>query len=340
MESFYKNPKFIRKGGKQRKMRKELKILFAGIVTLLVFGIYSALLASNYPTRSIELISPNAPGGGMDFAANLFKNKVERILGQPIILNFKTGAAGVTGTVYAKSCKPDGYTLMLASISTLVISPLTKKGAGYNLDDFTPICTLTAIPLVFCVREDSPYKTMQDFIQAAKTKKIKYATHGAFTTAHICMEALGRMAGFQATHIPHTGAAAAMTASLGGHVDMAISATTAFVGPGRLRILTIAQEKRFEDYPDVPTLKELGYPLSGEITYSLWAPKGIPKEIVNRIYEAYKRALEENREEIIKVARGGEQTVLLLNGEELRKKYQGQYEFYKKTLGEIGMLIK
>jgi tripartite-type tricarboxylate transporter receptor subunit TctC len=321
-------------------MRKGWIILLFGIGILLTIGVYSEPAASDYPTRPIELISPNAPGGGMDFAANLYKNKVEKILGKPMILNFKIGAAGATGTVYAKGCKPDGYSLMLASISTLVLPPLTKRGAGYTLDDFTPICTLTTVPLAFCVREDSPYNTMQDFIRAAKTKKMKYATHGAFSTAHICMEALGKMAGFQAIHIPHTGAAAGMTAALGGHVDMAVSATTAFVGPGRLRLLAIAQAKRLEDYPDVPTLKELGYNLPGELTYSLWAPKGTSKEIINEVYGAFKKALEENREEITQLAKGGDQAVLFLDGKELRKIYQAEYEFYKKMIEEIGGLGK
>ena len=321
-------------------MRKQRIILLFGIGTLLTIGVYSEPAASDYPTHPIELISPNAPGGGMDFAANLYKNKVEKILGKPMILNFKIGAAGATGTVYAKGCKPDGYSLMLASISTLVLPPLTKRGAGYTLDDFTPICTLTTVPLAFCVREDSPYHTMPDFIRAAKTKKMRYATHGAFSTGHICMEALGKMAGFHAIHIPHTGAAAGMTAALGGHVDMAVSATTAFVGPGRLRLLTIAQAKRLEDYPDVPTLKELGYNLPGELTYSLWAPKGTSEEIINRVYGAFQKALEENREEITRLAKAGDQTVLFLNGKELRKIYQAEYESYKKMIEEIGGLGK
>ena len=322
------------------RVRKEWTIILVGFAALFVVGTSLAQAASDYPNRPIELISPNAPGGGMDFTSNLFKNKVEKILGQPIIMNFKAGAAGATGTVYAKGCKPDGYSLMLASISTLVLPPLTKRGAEYTLDDFTPVCTLTTIPLVFCVREDSPYKTLQDFIQAAKTKKMKYATHGAFTTAHICVEALGKMTGFQATHIPYTGAAAGMTAALGGHVDMAVSGTTAFVGPGRLRILAITGENRFDDYPNVPTLTELGYPLPGEITYSLWAPKGTPKEIVDKIYGTYKKAFEENREEITRIAKGGEQTVLILGGEELRKFYQAQYESYKKMIEEMGASVK
>jgi tripartite-type tricarboxylate transporter receptor subunit TctC len=322
------------------RMEKGWIIRLARFLTLFIFNTSLALGSSDYPNRPIEIICPTAPGGGLDYALNLYKNKVEKILGQPIFISYKSGAAGATGTVYAKSCKPDGYTLMGSTISTLVIPPLSKKGAGYTIDDFTPICNLTSIPTAFCVKQDSPYKTMKDFIQAAKTKKMKYATPGAFTNVHILMEALSREAGFQAIHIPHTGAAAGMAAVLGGHVDMLVAASAAFIGPGRLRLLATAGEKRLEDHPDVPTLKELGYPLVIESLDGLWAPKGISKESVDKIFKAHRKAFEQNREEITKLALMGDQTIHILNGEELRKKYQGQYEFYKKTLGEIGMLIK
>jgi tripartite-type tricarboxylate transporter receptor subunit TctC len=315
-------------------------ILLVGFVTLFILDTSSAVASSEYPNRPIEIICPTAPGGGLDFALNLFKNKVEKIMGQPIFLVHKPGAAGATGTVYAKGCKSDGYTLMGATISSLIIPPLSKRGAGYILDDFTAVCNLTAIPVVFCVKEDSSYKTMPDFIQAAKTKKMKYATPGAFTNVHILMEALGKEAGFQAIHIPHTGAAAGMAAVLGGHVDMLVAASAGFVGPGRLRIIATAEEKRLEDYPDVPTLKELGYPFIIESLDSLWAPKGVPKEIVDKLFQAHRKAFEENREEMTRLAKTGEQTVHILNGEELRKKYQYQSEFYRKILGEMGLLMK
>jgi tripartite-type tricarboxylate transporter receptor subunit TctC len=292
--------------------------------------------ASDFPNRPIEITLPNAPGGGMDFIFTLFKDKVEKVLKQPIIFTYKAGAAGMTGTLYAKACKPDGYSLLAASISTFILPPLTRKAAEYTLDDFTAICNLTTIPQAFCVKEDSPYKTMQEFIQAAKTKKMKYGTHGAFTTAHICMEALGKAAGFQAIHIPYKGAAAGMTAALGGHVDMAISGTTSYVGPGKLRLLAIAADKRLDGFPNVPTLKDLGYSVTGQVYYSLWGPKGIPREITGKIYEGYKKALEENREEITRLAREQEHTILFYGGDELRSTYQTQSDFYKKMLLEMG----
>jgi tripartite-type tricarboxylate transporter receptor subunit TctC len=324
------------------KMKKGLLILFLGFVAFSASDHSLSMAASDYPTRAIEVILPVAPGGGLDFAMNLFKNRVEKILGQPLVFVYKPGAAGATGTLYATGCKPDGYTLVASTISTLVIPPLTKKGAGYTLDDFVPICNLTSIPQVFCIKDDSPYKTMQDFIQAAKTKKMKYATPGIFTNAHILMEAFSKMAGFQAIHIPYRGSAAGMAAVLGGHIDMLVAASGGFLGPGKLRLLAIAdvEQKRLKDHPDIPTLNELGYPLPIGSLDGLWAPKGTPKEKADKIYDAHKKALEENRGEIEKLAKVGEQTVFLTTGEELRKLYQAQHEFYKKMLGEMGALIK
>ncbi len=311
------------------------------ISMMLVYSAMSANFASgqtNYPSRAVEIISPNAAGGGLDFALQLFKPRLEKVLGQPVIINYKPVAGGITGTLYAKECKPDGYALMASTISTLVLPQLTKKGATYTLDDFTPICNLTSIPVVFCVKEDSPYKTMQDFIRAAKTKKMRYASPGTYYNAHILMEALSKEAGFQAIHVPQTGAAAGMTAVMGGHLDILVAASAGFAGPGKLRIIASAEEKRLDDFPDVPTLKELGYSLVIESLDSLWAPKGVPKEVVNTLFEAHKKAYVENRGEMDRVARTGEQRIFLLGGEDLKKRYRDQYDFFKKMLEEMGVV--
>jgi tripartite-type tricarboxylate transporter receptor subunit TctC len=315
--------------------RKGCKILLVAFITLIIRGVPMALAASDYPNRPIEIIIPNEPGAAMDFVNTLFKTKVEKIIGQPMILVFKPGAMGMIGTSYTNGSKPDGYTLMAATPSTLLLPMLTNKEVKYTLNDFVPICNLTVIPTCYVVNDNSPYKTMQEFIQAAKTKKMKYATYGAFSTAHIAMEALGKAAGFQATHIPYKGAAAAMTAAMGGHVDMAIANNSSFVGPGKLRMLVNDLEKRSENHPDVPTLKELGYPAPSQVYYSLWGPKGIPKDIVNKIYEAYKKAIEANRDELTKATKGQDHTIVFSGGEELGKIYKDQIDYYKKMLKQI-----
>ncbi len=296
---------------------------------------------ADYPQRPIEMVIPYAPGGGADIATSAFKERAGKVLGQPLISTFKPGAGGATGSAFVAQAKPDGYTLLVGSNSPLVIAPLTKKGTGYTLKDFTPVCNLSAVPLVWCVKEDSPFKTMQDFIQAARARKMKYSTYGALTAAHICMEALGRIAKFQAIHIPYSGASTAMSAALGGHVDIGIASGSAgMAGPGKLRILAIAQEKRLEAYPNVPTLKELGYPIYGLTYFGLWAPKGTPGEAIQKVYEAHKKVAEENGAEIAGILKGVEHTMLVLSPEDLGKAYQADFEFQKKMIGDMGALIK
>lgn len=326
---------------KEMRIRERWIVFIIGFVILFVNPISSSFGASTFPTRYIELIIPSAPGGVLDTVGRLFKDKVEKILGQPLVFISKPGAAGASGTLYAKGCKPDGYTLVIASASTMIIPPLIKKGAraDYTMDDFTPICTVTYAPIIFCVRTDSPYKTMNDFIGAAKTKKMKYSTLGVFSSPHLGMEAFSITEGFQVTHIPYVGAANAMTALLGGHVDMSASAPTGM--EEQMRILAVADEKRWNIHPEVPTLKDLGYSISIPPSYfSLWAPKGVPQENVDRIYEAYKKAFEENKEEITKRANAANQTVFLKNSDELTKIYRYTSDFYKKMIDKIGAPTK
>ena len=319
-------------------MGRKWIVFTVGFVMALVGEISFTLAASDYPTRYIEVIIPYAPGGGTDAINRCYKDKVEKALGQPLVYTYKPGATGVVGSLYVKDSKPDGYTLLVASTSTMILPPLTKRGEGakYTMDDFAPICTFSYNPLFFCVKKDSHYKTMADFIRAAKTKKLKYSTNGVFTSAHITMEAFSREAGFQAIHMPYSsGAAAAMTAVLGGHADMSVVGPTGI--EGQLRILAVAQESRSELNPEVPSLKELGYSISKEPNYySLWAPKGTPKEIVDKIYGAYKKALEENKSEITNRAKGVSHIPCTLSPEELLKVYRSTSDFFKKEIEKMG----
>lgn len=318
-------------------MKDKMLLFVLGVLVVSLMSVDYASGQTRYPNRIVEVISTNAAGGGLDLALQLFKPKVEKILGQPMILNYISTGGGIAGSLQAKASKPDGYTLMASTISTLVSKPLTQKKVPFTLDDFTPILNLTAIPQVFCVKDDSPYKTMADFIRAAKTKKMTYATPGTYTNCHILMEALTRAAGFQAIHVPQKGASAGAIAVMGGHIDMMVSAASGFVGPGKLRILAVAEEDRLAELPDVPTLKELGYPIVITSFDALWGPKGISNEIVNNLFEAYKKAYAENKNELDKTAKAGEQTVCILDGVNMKKKYQTQYDLFKKILPEIGV---
>ena len=321
------------------RMRKWVGV-FWGVVILLMAGAQIAQ-AADYPDRPVELVIPYAPGGGADIATTAYKERAAKALGQPLVSVFKPGAGGAAGSAFVAQAKPDGYTLLVGSNSPLVIAPLTKKGTGYTLEDFAPVCNLSAVPLVWCVKEDSPYKTMKEFITAARTKKMRYSTYGALTAAHIAMEALAKAANFQAIHVPYSGAATAMSAAMGGHVDIAIASGSAgMAGPGKLRMLAIAHSKRLEGYLDIPTLSELGYPINVLTYFGLWAPRGTPRENIQKVYEAHKKAAEERGKEIAETLKKVEHNMLLLSPEDLGAAYRADYDFHKKMLGDMGALVK
>ncbi len=314
------------------KTRKGWTLVIVGIVISLVIGVSPALAAADYPTRSMDYVLPFGPGGGTDLTVRLYKDKVEKLLGQPIIMIYKPGAGGVIAGRHVKESKPDGYSFLVISNTSLVSSMLTRK-ADFTLDDFIPVCTLTLSPTVFVVNKDSPYKTMKDFTEAAKTKKMKVAGTTPLNITQLIVEAIGRQEGFQAIPVPMGGGAKAMSAVLGGHVDMAAVAPTGI--ENQLRILAVALPDRWETHPDVPTLKELGYPSGPATHFSLYAPKGTPKAIVAKIHGAYTKALEEDREEITKRAKGINQIARVLGAEELGKLSWDTYDFLKTMISKM-----
>lgn len=294
----------------------------------------------DFPNRPIEMVFAYPPGGGTDSSFLPFKDAAGKALGQPITNVYKPGAGGGVGAAYVANAKPDGYTLTLASPSNFIVLPLTKD-MGYTLDSITPVCNLSETRMYFLVRDDSPYKTLPDFFEAAKKKKMTYASPGANTTTHIVMEAVRRQVGVQLIHVPYSGGSTAFTAVLGGHADIGVAGgSLGMVAPGKLRAIAVNGYKRFAISPDVPTLTELGYVSAASIYYGVWAPKGTPQPIINKLYQAFKRASEENRDRSAKILMGAEQAPCFLDSAELGKLFQEDHIFYKKILGEMGLLIK
>jgi len=296
--------------------------------------------ASDYPSRPIEIVVPFAPGGLPETIIRPFPGRLQKIFGQPVVVVFKPGAGGAAGSAFVARAKPDGYTLLVGSTSPLVLVPLTsKKDLGYTLEDFTYVCNLTVTPSVWLVKEDSPYKTLKDLIQAARTKKIKYSTPGTNTILHICMEALGKAAEFKAIHIPYSGGNPALAAVLGGHADVGITpGSLGMAGPGKLRAIGVALEKRSPLLPDVTSLGELGYHIDGSTYCGLEAPKGTPKEIVEKVYEAIKKVFDENAKELNDYYTRYEMTIHLLDPQGMEGLYKAEYKLRKKMIEETGIL--
>ncbi len=240
-----------------------------------------------YPDRPITIVACFPPGGGTDIAMRLISTPLGEALGQPVIVENRAGAGGSLGTAVVARAPADGYTLLGCS-SAFVVNPSLYASVTYDpINDFTPIMVLGASPNVFVVPEDSKIKSMAEFIAAAKANpgKLNWTSPGVGTTPQLAGEFLKIATGIDMVHIPFTGAGPAMTAVLGGQVDMYAANLGSVTGIlGRLRPLAVTAEKRWPGLPDVPTLDELGIDSPATDTFqAILAPGGTPQPVVDRL---------------------------------------------------------
>ena len=255
--------------------------------------------AQDYPTKPVTMIVAFPPGGVAELVGRPLAASMEKTLGQPVIILNRPGAGGAVGTTAAAKAAPDGYTILmtLSSISIFPVSdPLEGKPVPYQISDFMPIALVTADPTVLVVRADSPYKTVQDFVAAAKADpgKINYSSSGIYGTLHVAMEMFAGAAGIQLFHIPYQGGGPAVTALLGGQVEALASGPAAAVGQikgGKMRALAGWGDKRLALMPELPTFKELGYK---DVEFYIWsgvfAPAATPAPITSKLREALRTA--------------------------------------------------
>jgi tripartite-type tricarboxylate transporter receptor subunit TctC len=260
----------------------------------------AAAQAQEYPTRPISMIVAFPPGGVAELVGRPLAASMEKTLGQPVIIVNRPGAGGAIGTTAAAKAAPDGYTILmtLSSISIFPVSdPLQGKPAPYQISDFMPIALVTSDPTVLVVSADSPYKTVQDFVAAAKANpgKLNYASSGVFGTLHVAMEMFAGAAGIELFHIPYQGGGPAVTALLGGQVQALASGPAAAVGQiraGKMRALAGWGAKRLDLMPELPTFKELGYK---DVEFYIWsgvvAPAAVPPNVQHRLRAAVRAAV-------------------------------------------------
>jgi tripartite-type tricarboxylate transporter receptor subunit TctC len=255
-----------------------------------------------FPTRPVTIVSPYPPGGAADLTARPFAPALERTLKQPVVVLNKPGAGGAVGTQAVAVAKPDGYTLMLTvfSISTI---PEADRVAGrtptFTRDQFVPIARLNADPTLLMVRAEAPWKTVKELVDDAKKRPdaILYASAGNYTVSHMAVEVFMQAAGIKLRHLPTTGGGPAMTAVLGGHATLSALSTGAVtpqVKAGKVRVLANSGNKRLEAFPDVPTLKELGYDVEVYLWTGLFAPKDVPAPVIKTLRDAVRQAVQDD----------------------------------------------
>ena len=278
-------------------IRSPLAALAAAI--LCVVAALPAIAQSDYPNKPVTMIVPFPPGGVADITARPLAEAMGRALKQPIVVENKAGAGGGVGMQYVAKAKNDGYTVLLA-LSSISIIPEADKVLGrdpmFQLNQLVPIARFTADPTVLAVRADGPYKSVAELIEAAKKSpgSIPYGSSGNYGTMHVPMEMLTGASGTKMLHVPFTGAGPAVVALLGGQVEALSTGPSSVIGHvkgGKVRVLATWGDSRHPAFPDVPTLKELGYDAQFSQWTGLFVPAGTPEPVIAKLREGAKFAI-------------------------------------------------
>ena len=256
-----------------------------------------AALAQAYPSKPITLIVPWPAAGSTDRHFRALAEIAGKHLGQPVIVQNQPGGGGTNGPgAMALNAKPDGYTVAQFPMGMLRI-PHMQKTAWHPINDFSFIIGLSGYTFGFVVRADSPYKTFNDYIEAARKQpgKIDFGSTGVGTSPHLLIEEVSDVAKVQLNHIPFKGNADQMQALLGGHVMAASDATgwDKFVDAGQMRLLVTFGSNRTKRWPDVPTAKDLGFNVVSSSPYGLVGPKGMDPAVMKTLHDAFKKAMDD-----------------------------------------------
>lgn len=317
-------------------MQQKRRLVVSFVVLVLTALVAAACSGSGqeYPAKPIEIVVPFNAGGAVDTTIRIIAAEAEKNLGQKILIVNKGGGGAVEGQSYVARAKPDGYTL-LAATSSLVSNTLTKE-VDYTIDSFDPIIMYNNDPEVLVVYSGSPFESLQDVIEAGKSEPVSHATSGHSTSHHIAAMMLENATGMQFKYVHTKGGSEQTPMIAGGHVLTGLSAwgeVRPMVEQGNLRILGVMAAERDPRIPDVPTFKEQGV----DLVYGAWrgiaAPKGTPKEIIDKLHDAFKQALE-SEDVKTKFAQAGFPH-MIADAEEFGEYMKTDYEMLAEVLSQL-----
>ena len=295
--------------------------------------------AQNFPTRPVTLIVPWPAGGSTDVGLRALASATEKHLGQPIVIENRSGASGTLAPgQMAATAKPDGYTITQIPI-TVFRFPFMAKTTFDPTVDFTYIIGVSGYTFGVVVRDDAPWKTFQEFLADAKANlgKINYGTPGVGTSLHITMEQIAKRQGIRWTHVPFKGNSEAMNALLGGHIH-AVSDSSGWaqlVNTGRFRLLVTWGAARTKNWPDVPTLRDIGIDMVSNSPFGIAGPKGMEPAVVKVLHDAFKKGLEEPSYAAAMAKL--DQEVFYLSSEDYQKFALQQIDEARRYIAELGL---
>ena len=271
-------------------MRRFVLVIFALLIAAPAF-------AQSYPDRPVRIIVPTPAGGPVDVMARLLAGTLPASLGQNVFVENKPGAGNTLGSRLAAEAAPNGYTLMVSAASGLIMSPMIYSTAGYNAESFAPVALIAETPQLFVVNPSLPVKTVADLIAYAKANpgKLNYSTGGIGTLPHLSAELFKQITGTNIVHVPYKGGGPALVALVTGETQLTfdtVATSLPLARDGKLRVLAVIGPKRVTELPDVPTMREQGFPtISTGAWTALLAPKATPAAVVAKLNAAVNQAL-------------------------------------------------
>jgi tripartite-type tricarboxylate transporter receptor subunit TctC len=311
---------------------------------LLALIVAGGAWAADYPVKGVRIVVPFAAGGSTDLLARNVAQRLNEAWKQPVIIDNRAGGGGITGSEQVMKSAPDGYTLLVGTVTTHAVSASLYRKLPFDPQrDFTPITEFASIPQLLSVHPSLPVRSVKELVALVKTRpnELNYGTAGAGSASHMAMELFQSMAKIKLVHVPYKGTGPALIELLGGHLGLmfdVIMTSLPHLQTGKLRSLGVSSLKRSSITPDVPTIAESGYPgYEAMVWFGLFAPAGTPPDVVRKVNEDVARALNTPKMREILASQGLE--VVASSPADFANRVGSEISKWRKVIQEAGIKL-